>query len=304
MPFSSYLFALLVVFLWAYNGVAIKIGLADIPPLFMTMMRFIVAALCIVPFFWRINRAQLKLVILLAFTFGFMHFALLFIAMSHAEVGISALIVQLGTPFAIIIASVLFKDKLRIKQIIGMLVSLLGVVCLAGSPSIPPFSILVLLLLSALGWAVTNVIVNKNKVKISPIALTGWICLCAIPLVGLASFIFESNQFNSLLSSSWRGWFGILYSAIGSSVIAHSIWSWLLRSSPINLLLPISLLGPVMSVLLGIVFLSEPVNTSKIIGTVLVIGGIFISSINLKGLLIKRHRNKIIDSEHFNRKKG
>lgn len=292
MSLSSYGLAFFVVIIWAFNGIAIKTGLEEIPPLLMTLMRFSVAALIMVPFF-RINKSQIKLVLLLAFTFGFMHFALLFLGMKYAEVGISALLVQLGTPLAIIMASFIFKEKLRVKQIVGIIISVFGVACLAGSPAMPPLFAVILLLFSALGWALTNIIMKKSTTVISPMVLTGWVCLFSIPIVALTSFMFESHQVDALLNASWRGWFGILYSGIASSVIAHSIWSWLIKRNPINLILPISLLGPVISVMMGALLLGETLNINKIVGTFLVVGGIFVCIVNLKTLLIKRYRRKL-----------
>jgi len=64
---------ILVVALWAFNNVAIKWGLHDLPPLFMTCMRFVVVAILLIPF-TRVTREQLRYLLPLAFTFGFLHF--------------------------------------------------------------------------------------------------------------------------------------------------------------------------------------------------------------------------------------
>lgn len=53
-----FLLVLMVVTIWAFNNVAIKWGLLDLPPLFMTFMRFVVVALVLIPFTRKIGRAH------------------------------------------------------------------------------------------------------------------------------------------------------------------------------------------------------------------------------------------------------
>ncbi|BBI52924.1 hypothetical protein HORIV_53450 [Vreelandella olivaria] len=67
--------------------------------------------------------------LLLSVTFGSLHFALLFIGLEHAEAGTGALLVQMGTPFATLLAVIFLKEKLGPKRIAGLLLSLLGSSC-------------------------------------------------------------------------------------------------------------------------------------------------------------------------------
>lgn len=282
MALRHFFLILMVVSIWAFNNIAIKWGLHDLPPLLMTTLRFVVVALILVPF-TRVSRQQLRYLVPLAFTFGFMHFSLLFVSLNHTDAGTAAVIVQLGTPIAMLLAMLILKEKLRLVQLLGITISLSGVVVLAGSPTIPNWWVLVLLLLSAFGWAVSNMIVKKSP-PISPLTMTGWLSFLAIPIVASASWLTESDQLNLLLHSSWRGWFGILFSAIGSSIVAYSLWYSLLKNYNVNLIMPYSLLTPVLSVLMGIVVLGDSLNSFKIIGASLVILGTAIAVINLRSL--------------------
>jgi len=273
---------LLVVSLWAFNNVAIKWGLLDLPPLFMTCMRFIVVALLLIPF-TRVTREQLRYLLPLAFTFGFLHFSLLFVGINYTDAGTGAIVVQLGTPFAMLLAMLILKEKLTLIQLLGIAISLSGVVVLTGSPTIPSWWVLCLLLSSAAGWAVSNLIVKKSP-PIKPLTMTGWISFLAIPIVGLASYLLEADQFSTLAHASWRGWFGILYSAIGSSIIAYSLWYALLKKYNVNLIMPYSLLTPVLAVIMGVMVLGDSMNRFKVIGALLVIIGTAISVVNLRNL--------------------
>lgn len=282
MALRHFLLILLVVTTWAFNNIAVKWGLADLPPLFLTLMRFVVVALILIPF-TRITRNQLRYLIPLAFTFGFMHFSLLFVGLKYTDAGTGAIVVQLGTPFAMILAMIFLKEKLSLVQMFGIAISLFGVVVLSGSPTIPAWWVLCLLLCSAAGWAISNLIVKKSP-SIKPLTLTAWLSFLAIPVVGTASLLLESNQLISLAHASWRGWFGILYSAICSSIIAYSLWYGLLRSYNVNLIMPYSLLTPVLSVIMGVLVLGDSMNSFKIIGSLLVVAGTAVAVINLRNL--------------------
>ncbi|WP_130834820.1 DMT family transporter [[Erwinia] mediterraneensis] len=282
MALRHFFLVLMVVSIWAFNNVAIKWGLLELPPLFLTLMRFVVVAIVLVPF-CRITRQQLPWLLLLAFTFGFMHFSLLFVGMRYTDAGTGAIVVQLGTPIAMLLARVVLKERLSAVQLLGIMISLSGVVVLSGSPTIPAWWVLCILLSSATGWAVSNMIVKKSP-SIKPLTMTGWISFLAIPIVALASWTMEAHQVDALLQAGWRGWFAILYSALASSIVAYSVWYWLLKKYNVNLILPYSLLAPVLAVLMGIVVLGDSLNSFKIFGALLVILGTAIAVINLRNL--------------------
>ncbi|WP_312242582.1 EamA family transporter [Pantoea sp.] len=282
MALRHFFLILMVVSIWAFNNVAVKWGLLELPPLFLTCMRFVAVAIVLIPF-CRITRQQLPWLLILAFTFGFMHFSLLFLGMRYTDAGTGAVVVQLGTPIAMLLAMILLKEKLSLIQLAGIMISLSGVVVLSGSPTIPAWWVLCLLLTSATGWAISNMIVKKSP-PIKPLTLTGWISFLAIPIVGFASWMTESHQLTSLAQAGWRGWFGILYSALASSIVAYSVWYWLLKKYNVNLIMPYSLLSPVLAVLMGVIVLGDSLNRFKIIGALLVIAGTAIAVINVRNL--------------------
>ena len=283
MPFRHFLLALGVIIVWAYNNIVIKVGVTEIPPLALTALRFTIVAVLVVPF-TRLDREQLKWVALLALTFGLMHFGLLFIGLSQAEAGTGAILVQLGTPFATILAAIFLKERLSPKRILGLVISLAGVAVLAGGPSMPPALPLTLLIISALGWAISNLIVKAGP-TIPPVAMAGWMALFAIPLLVTASLVVEDHQFQAIANAGWRGWGAAFYSAIMSSILAYSTWYWLLRQYEVRRVIPLSLLTPVFAVMLGIWLMDEHMDIFKIIGGGMIVLGIAIINIRFRRLM-------------------
>ena len=58
MPLRDLLLGLLVIVIWSLNIIVIKVGVAELPPLLMTTLRFILVAALLVPFY-PVARAQL-----------------------------------------------------------------------------------------------------------------------------------------------------------------------------------------------------------------------------------------------------
>ncbi|KAA8999433.1 EamA family transporter [Affinibrenneria salicis] len=290
MAGRHFLLLLLVVSGWAFNVVAMKFGLMELPPLLMMMLRFIIVAAVLVPF-TRLQRRQCGLVWLLAFTFGFIHFALLALGMRYTDAGSAALLVQMGTPMAMLLAALWLKEPLSTRQVAGIALAFAGVAVMAGSPTLFSWRGLLFLLTSAAGWACSNILI-KRAPPIAPLTLSGWVSLFSIPFVAVSSLLFEHNQISLLLTAGWRGWLGVLYSALGSSLMAYSLWYWLLKKYPVNLIMPYSLLSPALALLMGAAIMGDPLNASKLLGAALILGGIFIAVVSGGGRMTPAGRRR------------
>lgn len=277
MPVRDLLLGLTVIAIWALNIIVIKLGVADMPPLLLMTLRFMLVAILIVPF-TRIERTQLPWLLLLSVTFGGLHFPLLFLGLGEAEAGTGALLVQMGTPFAALLAAAFLKERLNLKRWLGLALSFGGVVVLAGGPSLPSAVPTTLLLFSAFFWAVSNMII-KFAPKIPPLTMTGWIALLAIPQVGLGTWIFEENQLAALSQAGWAGWGAVFYTAVMSSIAAYGLWYYLLQKHPVSRVVPLSLLMPVFAVILGIWLLGDPLGINKLVGGLMVVAGLAVINI-------------------------
>ncbi|CAA0089328.1 putative amino-acid metabolite efflux pump [Starkeya nomas] len=272
MPLRDKLLAVAVICLWALNMIVIKLGVAELPPMLTTALRFTLVSALLVPFTC-LSRRQLPGVLLVSVTFGTIHFGLLFAALEHAEAGTSAVVIQLGAPIATLLACLWLHEPLGLVRLAGLVISVAGIVILAAGPTLPPPLSLVLLVVSASGWAVTNLIV-KQMPGIRPMTMMGWSSLFSVPQLLLASWIFEADRWGMVATAGWNGWFSVLYSAVGSSIIAYGIWYWLLQRHSINAVVPYSMLNPLLTVLFGIVLIGDDPSPVKIIGALVMVVGV------------------------------
>ncbi|QFU02787.1 putative amino-acid metabolite efflux pump [Halomonas sp. THAF5a] len=272
MPLRDLALGLAVIAIWALNIIVIKLGVVELPPLLLTTLRFALVAALLVPFH-PVARHQLPFLALLSVTFGSLHFALLFIGLGQAEAGTGALLVQMGTPFATLLAVVFLGERLEPRRVAGLALSFAGVAVLAGGPSLPAPLPTALLLASALGWAISQLLI-KHGPNVSPMALAGWVALFATPQVALGSWWFEQGQWAAIRAAGWAGWGAVFYTAVMSSIVAYGLWYGLLRRHPVNRVVPLTLLMPVGAVLLGVALMGDGLGMHKLIGGGLVIAGL------------------------------
>ncbi|MCJ8145306.1 EamA family transporter [Ancylobacter sp. A5.8] len=274
MRFTDKLLAIGVVACWAGNLVLVKQGVTEIPPMLMSVMRFALVAALLVPF-TRIERQHLRWLALASVTFGTLHFGMLFVALSLAEVGTSTVLMQLGAPMASLMACATFGERLRPAALAGLALTIAGVLALSFGPGFPAPLPFALLLASAAGWAVTNLII-KAMPRIDPLAFTGWSALFSVPQLALLTLLFEPHGMDSLATAGPHGWGALAYSVVMSSVLAYWVWYSLLERNPVTAVVPFSMLNPVMTISMGALFFAEPVPPMKIFGTALILAGVIL----------------------------
>ncbi|HLO76653.1 MAG TPA: EamA family transporter [Magnetospirillum sp.] len=266
--------ALAVVVLWGLNFVAVKVAVSVLPPFLLTGLRFAGVALVLAPLF-RPKRSQIKGVIGIGAVLGCGHFGLLFLGISGMDAATAAIVTQLGVPFSALLAWAVFGEKLGPARGVGLVLAFAGVALLAGEPSLPHWGPLAIGIASMLCWAISNVQV-KRLGEIPPLALNGWMALFASPMLLALSLGLEHDQLGALARAAhdWKVLAGAAYTLIGSSLVAYTLWYRLIARHPMNRVVPITLLGPVVGVASGVILLGETLTWQKLAGGALTIAGV------------------------------
>lgn len=179
--------ALLVVLIWGINFVFIKWGVEEVPPLFLTALRYLCAAL---PAVFLVKRPQVKPGILVAYglAIGFAQFGLLFMAIKLGmPAGLASLLMQLQAFFTVVLAMVFLGEKLTRFQTIGGLIAMAGVAVIATERvELTALIPLLMIILSAFFWGVAN-IASKKAGQIDMLSFVVWASLVPIvPLLALS----------------------------------------------------------------------------------------------------------------------
>ena len=267
--------ALLMVTIWGFNFVVIRWGLNDIPPLLLTLLRFVMAAFPALLFVprpkasWRLIAGYGLFAFALQFTFLFAGMA------AGMPTGLSSLVIQVQVFFTIALVAILMRDRPRLPQLLGALVAGAGLVLVA--LHLPAGTVLgfVLVVAAALSWAIANVIVKRVPGD-APLSVVVWGSATAVVPLALATLATEglSRSAQIIGAMSVANWLGIAFQAGPTTLVAFGIWAWLLRQHPASLVAPFTLLVPVVGMTCAVWLLDEPVTWWKLAGAALVLSGL------------------------------
>jgi O-acetylserine/cysteine efflux transporter len=270
------LLTLLVVTIWGANFVAIKWGVDEVPPLLLTALRFLLAAVPAV-FFIRRPKVALGILVGYGFSIGVLQFGLLFAAIKLGmPAGLSSLVMQLQAFFTIGLAVVLLGERLHPAQMAGGLLAFGGIAIIAlerleGAALVP----LLMTIAASLFWGIGNIFTKKAG-QIDMLSFVVWSSLVPpIPLF-LLSLLFEGPgaMGQALEAITWLGGFSLLFIAYGATLLGYGLWSVLLSRYPANTVAPFTLLVPITGMGCAYLLLGETISGLEIAGSVVVFFGL------------------------------
>ncbi len=273
--------AVLVAAVWGFNFVVIEIGLDHFPPLLLSALRFLVAALPAVFFVGRPKTAW-KWIVGVGIALGIAKFGLLFTGMAAGmPAGLSSLVLQIQSVFTAVLAAVVLRERPGRVRVLGMGVALAGIAVAAvdGGTSGPVLGF-TLVVAAAACWGVSNVLTRKAS---PPDALNFMVWVCTVPVLPLLalSLLLEGPERDlaALRSLDWSGAAVIGYVAWVSTVFGFVAWSYLLRRYPASAVAPFSLLVPVFGMSSAALVLGESVSGLRWLAAVLLVGGVALTSL-------------------------
>ena len=274
MPVRDVAFLILIAVIWGCNAVLTKIALEVVPPLFLSVVRFAITLVVLLPFIRPLG-TMWKPMLAVAVLTGPLHFGMQFVGL-HMAADLAPMIIamQMWIPATIVLAAIFLNEKAPLARVIGMLVSLAGVGVLVFEPSVwvqmPAFA---LVTLASIGYAAASIVMRKYG-GLDPVQAQAWLAIVTIPTLALASLATESGQIASLGKATPIVWFAIVFAAIISGLVANvGMWRMVQRYE-VSRTTPFSLLTPLVAIVLGIVVLGDPVTSQLLIGGALALGGV------------------------------
>lgn len=271
--------ALLVAAIWGLNFVFIKWGVEQVPPLFLTALRYLCAAL---PAVFFIKRPQVRLgtMAIYGLAIGFAQFGLLFSAIKLGmPAGLASLLMQLQAFFTVVLALFFLGEKLTRFQTIGGIVAMVGVAVIATERvELTALVPLLMIILAAFFWGVAN-IASKKAGQIDMLSFVVWSSLVPIlPLLCLSLLVEGPAQIGAALANfSGRSGFVVLFNGYAATILGFGLWSYLLKRYPASLIAPFSLLVPVAGIASSMLLLGEHITFMEIAGSILIFVGLVCS---------------------------
>jgi drug/metabolite transporter (DMT)-like permease len=275
-------FASLVLF-WGSAFAVVKVGLGYSPPLLFAGLRSLTGGLAMVlaAVFWggspRLRRDWPVFLLLTLFNVA------LFIGMQTYAIvylpsGSAAVLVYLQPILVGLLAWPILGETLTAAKVVGLLLGFSGIVAVSAgsfSGSVDALSPLGVTLgaISALCWALGTVFFKKYEARVS----TLW--AVALPFVAGGVMLTAVGLFvEDWGSITWNGTFvaSMLYSGVIGISLAWVIWFALVRAGEASRVASYIFFVPLTAVLIGVLFLDEPLGYTLLVGAAFVVSGIYL----------------------------
>ncbi len=276
---------LLTVLIWSANFVVVKAAIAELGPLTFTSARFVIATLTLFLLVrWRTGAIRrptgltLQLIGLGMLGFGCYQVAWT-LGLTQITAGDSALIVAASPVLVALLAGALGMDRLTPPKLAGALTAFVGVaLVIAGGHELTLGASLagdVLTLAAAVFWAVYTVLGTRLLRRVDPLQATAWTVLGGtLLLVPLG--IWEAATSPAVVVT-----LPVVVAVLFSGALAVGTANVLVfnairhigptRTSASQLLVPAG------AVILGAIFLAEPVRPAQVVGGAVIILGLWLT---------------------------
>ena len=274
MSVRDLLIALLVPLTWGFGFALAKSGLHHFPPLLLMSMRFGIAALILV-WFVPIPRGYLVKLCFIALVSATIQYCLTFSGLARMDATPAILLVQSEVIFGVVIGAILLGEKPDLRQILGIIIALAGIMILIGGPALTnKMTGIVLVLSGCFIWAFGQVLIRKFTSGLSGFQLTAWVGVMASPQMFLASFFVEGNPVPFITAAPLSAWGTVIYLGVVMTVVGYSAWYYVLGRYPVPIVMPLQMLLPVSTILGAMSFLGERPEPIVFSGGIVVIVGV------------------------------
>ncbi len=275
---------------WAGNAVAARLLVGDVPPVALSLARWVIAFVLLLPFAWRgviRHRAAFARhwrILLLIGPLGVGAYnTLQYLALQTSTPMATSLIASSSPVFILALGAVLFSERARPAQWLGAALSVSGVVLVMARGDLANLAQLrfvpgdLIMLVANLTWTLYTWLLRKHRpdLPFAPLLLVQiTIGICAIAPFALLEAALSPARI------SWSGGVAaaMVYMAVFPSLLAY--WCWDLGVRRVGAVIPVYFanLTPVFAAVLSMWLLADSPQLYHLAALLLIIGGIHLAS--------------------------
>lgn len=271
--------------LWGSQYVISKIALRTVPPVTLLALRYLVSvpALFIVlrlrHALTPIKKGDWPILFAIGFTGYFASFCLQMLGINRLTGSVSSLLGAMNPIFIPILAAFFLHERITPAKIACVALSMAGVVVIVGVDGTVDASGALLMLASVFLWSTASIIIRRVSGRYDPMQIALIAILCALPFtVGWSLIELQSAPCSFTLESV----LAVLYMGVLGTAVTHSLWNYSLRVMDASFCSMFYPMQPLVSSILGVLFLHEAVTPGFVIGALMICCGIVAAVISAK----------------------
>jgi O-acetylserine/cysteine efflux transporter len=262
---------------WAMNIVVSKIAVATlgVPPLFYTVLRSVTVVAVLMPLLLRQRPARLPLVLLIGFAITGGSFGLQFVGLQTASPSAVGIVNLSGAPLTVLFAILFLGEEVRWRRGLGMALALGGVGLAIGAPSEAGDP-------RGLGFAFAGVLIGAfasvfvKRLEVGAVTLQAWAGVASLAVMLPATLLLESGQIEVVAAAPLAVAACVLFAGVIVSVGAHSAYFRLFQTYDANLIVPLTLLTPLLTISFGTWLTGDTIHWPLIVGGAMALAGVAI----------------------------
>jgi drug/metabolite transporter (DMT)-like permease len=287
---------LAVMVTWGFNFIVIKLALQQLSPMVFTTVRHIGASVILLGILasqrslrtqgtqgrvLRFSRRDWLWLVGIGLIGIAIHQPLAMNAVKYTTAGNAGLLLS-STPVLVALFNQLIgRERLSPKAWLGVVISFVGMALIVGGSG-DGFSLSsehlggdLLAIVGVAAWAVYTIMAQPLLMRHDSLAVSA-ISLVAgtIPLALMAIPSFTTQNWQAVGMGTWLG---VAYSGIIVNAFGFLTWNWGVKKLGGTRTALYSNLSPVITLILGLLILAEPLSVLRLAGAAIIIGGIYLS---------------------------
>ena len=272
----DFLLLVLVCLFWATNNVLSKVVISHwhVPPLFYTAVRFAIVTLVTLPWLLPMPRPAWRTVVI-GLAMGAGSFGLMFVALKWASPSEAAIVVQSSVPMTTLLSVWLLGERIHWRRGLGIALALAGVLVVVWQPGFAVSAGMGFLLAAAFCGSLGAVLM-KQMDDIAPLRFQAWVGLTGLALLVPLSALIEPQGYQAAAAAGWHFIAAVFWSALIVSVFAHSAYYLLIGRYEANLIAPLTLMTPIVTIALGVAITGDHFDARMAIGSAVALLGVLL----------------------------
>lgn len=272
MPLRDLALVVLVCAVWGFNFTAGAKGMEGFTPFLFMTLRFLAVLALTLPFLRLPPPGQWLRLAAVTISMGSLHFGFMFWALSVSEDVTSIAVLQIMyIPIAVLLAMIFLGERAGWRTLAATATAFAGVMLISFDPLVLGQPLALALILASAFWQGLSSMLMRGLHGISPMNFQAWTAVFSLPLMALASLVFEADQLGALRAAEPLHWAALAYTVVGSSIVGHTLFFVLVQRHPLPLVMPYMLLATPLAALFGVLVWGDRPGPRLIIGGIIIL---------------------------------
>lgn len=284
-----YIFLVLAVLFWSGNFIFARLVSNSIEPMELSFFRWFFVLILLLPYLLfhykniqKVFKKEYFLIIIFS-ALGIVGFNTFLYYGLQTTTATNALLINSSTPmFIIVISTLIFKTKITKLQLLGVLVSTLGVIYLILKGQINHIFELkftvgdLWIILACVDWALYTILLKYKPKELNAFEFLGLTAFIGAIILYLI-FLFQGYSFEFSFLENKDVFYSLIYIVIFPSILSFYFWNISTIELGANKAGQFAHLMPIFGAVLAYVFLDEVLEFYHFVGILLISSGIYLS---------------------------